>query len=102
MRNDQSPGAHRIDFFKDMGRDHNRFVGRHLLEQRPHFVLLVGVESVGGLVEDQKLRIVQDCLCQADSPFEPFGEGLDRSKDDLLQVNLIDDLFDAAFALDLG
>ena len=41
-------------------------------------MLLVGIESIGGFVEDQHRRIVQDRLREADPVTVSLGEGVDR------------------------
>ena len=50
----------------------------HLRDQGAHFVLLVGVETVGRLVQHQHRRIMQQRLRQADAALESLGQRLDR------------------------
>ena len=56
MSDDDRPAAHRLDLFEQMGRDDDRLVRPHLVDDLAHLVFLVGVEPVGRLVEDQHLR----------------------------------------------
>ena len=48
-------------------------------------MFLVGVETVGGLVEDQHLRVVQDRLGETDTTLEALGERLDALVKDIPQ-----------------
>ena len=57
---------------------HDRLVRRERVDERAHLVFLVGIETVGRLVEDQHRRIVQQRLGQTDAALEALGEGLDR------------------------
>jgi len=52
-RDDDCAAADRIDFFEYVSGDDDDLVARHLVDERAHFVLLVRVEAVGGLVENQ-------------------------------------------------
>ena len=56
---DDRARAHRLDFFEDVGRQHNGLAGRHLLDERAHFVLLIRVQAVGRFVQNQHLRVMQ-------------------------------------------
>ncbi|MCY1437419.1 hypothetical protein D9M71_535790 [compost metagenome] len=51
-------------------------------------MLLVRVEAVGGLVEDQHFRIMDDRLGQADAALEALGQGVDGLLADALQLQL--------------
>ena len=53
-------------------RDNDRLVGGHIGNQLPHIVLLVGIEPVGGLVEDQDLGIMEDGGGKTDTVLEAF------------------------------
>ncbi len=55
-----------------------------------HLVLLIGIETVGGLVEDQHLRIVQQRLGQADAALEALRERFDRLFEHAAQLQPLD------------
>ncbi|MNN22539.1 hypothetical protein D3C81_1358990 [compost metagenome] len=104
----QRTGADCADFLEDMRGNDDDLVGRQILDQLAHLMLLVRVEAVGGLVEDQRARIVEDRLGQADAALEALGKGLDGLAEDMLQLHLADrpvdplPLFGTAKATDLG
>ncbi len=66
-----------MHFFQQMGRDEDRALTRHRVDQHAHRVFLVGIEAVGGLVEHQHRRIVQDRLRQAHAAAKTFRERAD-------------------------
>jgi hypothetical protein len=74
---DDRAGAHRLDFLEDVGRQQDGAVTREFGDQPAHFVLLVRVEAVGGLVEDQRLGVVQDRRGQAHAAAEALRQRLD-------------------------
>ena len=53
-----------IDLLENVGRDDDGLRIAHGADQLAHLVLLVEIETVGRLVQDQDVRIVQDCLSQ--------------------------------------
>ena len=61
-----------------------------LADQLAHLVLLVGVEAVGGLVEDQHFRVVENRLGEADAALEAFGKCLDGLIDHRTQAHELD------------
>ena len=67
------------------GEDHGLGRGQ-LADERAHLVLLVRIEAVGGLVEHQYRRVVQERLGEADALLEALGEGFNRLPEDGLQV----------------
>ena len=69
-----------------------------LLDERADLVLLVGVKAVGGLVEHEHGRIVEQRLGEADALLESLGEGLDRLAADRSEVAELDDPVDRAAA----
>jgi hypothetical protein len=73
-----------------MRRDYDRFLRGYSANQRPHFVLLIGIESVGWLVEDQNIGIMHHGLRDADATLEAFGQGIDALVPDLRETNAID------------
>ncbi|CAM5527602.1 hypothetical protein SSTU70S_03289 [Stutzerimonas stutzeri] len=60
------------------------------LDQLAHLMFLVRVETVGGLIEDQHARIVEDRLRQSDAALEALGQCLDGLAEHLLQLHLRD------------
>ena len=42
------------------------------MTQQTDFVFLVGIEAIGGFIEYQNIRVVQNRLSNADAAFEPF------------------------------
>lgn len=70
---DDDAVADGFDFFEDVGGEDDGFVGGHRLYQLSHFVLLVGVEAIGGLVEDEHLGVVDDGLGDSDALAVAFG-----------------------------
>ncbi len=74
---DDGARAHLVHLLQDVGRNDHQFVLAQLVDQAPHFVFLIRVEPIGGLVQDQDLRIVDQRLGQADAAPESFGERFD-------------------------
>ena len=60
------------------------------LDQLAHLVLLVGVEAVGGFVENQHLGVMQNRLGQADAALEAFRQGFDALFQHGVQLDLSD------------
>ena len=89
---DHGARANRADFFQDMGGDHYHLVAAfsQLLNQTADVVLLVWVQTVGWLIQNQYLRVVQDGLGQTNTAFEALGQGLDALAEYALQLNLLD------------
>ena len=67
---DERPVAHGFHFLEDMGGDDDRLVPCHLLDEQADLMLLVGIETIGRLIHDEHVRIMQDRLRQADAPLE--------------------------------
>ena len=61
-------------------------------------MLLVGVEPVGGLVEDQHVGIVQDRLGEADAAAEALGERVEAAVQHLAELDAFDGRGDGAAA----
>ncbi len=68
-----------------MGGDDHDALLREAADQFADLVLLVRIEPVGGLVEHQRPRFVEDRLGQADTPAEALGEGFDGLPAHLIQ-----------------
>jgi len=60
-------------------------------DQPADFVFLVGVESVGGLIQDQHLRIVDQRLRQTDAAAKALRQCFDHLVDDGRKTQAIDD-----------
>ena len=89
LGNHHRAGTQRRDLFEDMsGNDHD-LVARQPLNKLAHLMLLVGVEAVGGLIEDQHARVMQDRLGQANAALEALGQRLDALLQHLLQLHLL-------------
>ncbi len=67
---DDGSRADRLDFFEDVGRQNDCLLLGHAANQLADFVLLVGIEPVGGLVEDQYFRVVNNRLGETHAAFE--------------------------------
>ena len=91
-RDDDGARADRIHLFEDVGGDDDDLVARHLVDERAHFVLLVGIETVRGLIEDQHRRVVDQRLREADAAPEAFGERVDGLREHLLELQPPDDV----------
>ena len=87
---DDGPRADGIHLLQDVGGDDDHLVGRHGLDQLAHLVLLVRVEAVGGLVQDQHRRVVQDGLGQADAAAKALGQRLDGLLQDAAELQPLD------------
>src|SRR5882724_905548 len=73
-----------------MRRENNGLVLAHLAYERAHLVLLVRIEPVGGLIQDQHLRIVDQRLREAGAVAEAFRKRIDRLPENALQVAQVD------------
>src|SRR5687767_6716130 len=78
LSDDDDAIADRIDLLEDVRREDDGFLDRHALDERSHFILLVGIEAVGRLVEHQCGGIVQERLGETDALLEALREGFDR------------------------
>ncbi len=96
---DDDAVADGFDFFEDVGGEDDGFVCGHGLYQLSHFVLLVGVEAVGGLVEDEHLGVVDDGLGDTDALAVAFGEIFDGSVFNGVEVAFYDDVGEAVVDL---
>ena len=54
--------SYRLHFAKDMGGENNAVVLSQLAHKLPNFIDLPGVKADGGFVENDQLRVVDDCL----------------------------------------
>src|SRR6185312_5239867 len=94
-RDDDGARAHGRDFFQDVRRDDDDLVARHLVDELAHLVLLVGIESVGGLVQDKYRRIVHDRLRQADTAAKALRQRVDGLLEHSLQLQTRDHVVQA-------
>ena len=86
-----------LRFFEDVGREQHRLVPRRLREQRADMAPLGGVEAVGGLVEDQHRRIVQERLCEPGPLAPAFRELAHRHVARFVRMDVLDDAIDGIF-----
>ena len=68
----------------------------HAADQVAHRMFLVGIQPVGGLVQDQHFGIVQDRLRQADAAAKALGQGFDRLVQHALKLGAGDGAFGRA------
>ena len=78
LGDDHGACTHRVDFFQYVRGQDNGLVPCHGPDEPAHFMFLVGIEPVGGFVENQHGRIVHNGLSQAHPPLESLGEGVNR------------------------
>ena len=79
-----------MHLFQNVGGYDHQLVLAELVDEAPDLVLLIGIEAVGGLVQDQHLRIVDQGLSEAHTPPESLGERLDDLVDDGRERQAID------------
>ena len=96
---DDGAGAHGADFFEDVGGDDDDAVTGEVADELANVVFLVGVEAVGGFVENQHFGVMNDRLGQADAALESFGERVDGLVTDLRQFDFADHLGDTLLLL---
>ena len=82
-----------------MGGNNNDFVFGQIADQPPHMVLLVGVQAVGGFIQDQHLGVVQNGLSESHAAFEALGKRVNGLFADTAQINIVDNLFYPAVLL---
>ena len=75
---DDHARAHDFHLFEDVRRKNDGLVGAHALDEIAHFVLLIRIETVGGLVEDENVGIVYERLREAGAVLVPLGERVYR------------------------
>ena len=91
VRDDDGARADLVHLFQNVRRDDDQLVFAELIDQTPNLVLLIRIESVGGFVENQHLRIVNQRLRQADAAPETLRQGLDDLVDHRAQAQPVDD-----------
>lgn len=74
---DNRAAADRLDLFQYMGGYDDGLFRGHVVNEFAHMVLLIGVEPIGGLVENENLRVVQDRLRQPDPALVAFRQRFD-------------------------
>ena len=89
--NDDGASAHLVNLFQDVGGDDDEFVLAELIDEPAHFVLLIGVQAIGRLVENQDLRVVDERLGQTDAAPESLGERFNHLLDDRGECEALDD-----------
>ena len=74
---DDRAGASGFDFFEDVRGKQDGFVFAEAFDELADFVFLVGVEAIGGLIENENFRIMKEGLGEAGAVAVAFGEGVD-------------------------
>ena len=74
---DDGARAGGLDFLQDVGGENDRLLLAHPLDQLADLVFLVRVQAVGGFVQDQHLRIVNDGLGETGAVPVALGERVD-------------------------
>ena len=88
--NDDRARADLVHLFQDMGRDDHQLVLAQFIDQAPHFMLLIGIETIRGFIQNQDLRIVDQCLGQSHAAPKALGEGFDHLIDHRCKAQAID------------
>ena len=95
--NDHGPGAGSIDFFENVsGEDDGLFLAK-FADQLPDFVFLVGVEAIGGFIEDENFRVMKEGLRQTCAMAVSLGQGVDGLVHHGLQEAGFDHAIDSFF-----
>lgn len=95
---DEDAGADLLDLGEDVGGDEHGAVGAEFADERAHLGDLGGVESVGGLVEDEDLGIVQDGRGEADALPVALAEVSDAAGADIAEPAAFDGSVDGGAA----
>ena len=95
---DDDARAGRLDLLQDVGREDDRLVLAHALDEVAHLVLLVGIEAVGRLVHDQHVRIVDQRLREAGAVLVALGERVDALVEHVLEEAQLDRAVDRLLA----
>lgn len=90
-------GARSIDFFENMSRKENALGRPQAFDELSHLVLLIRIETVGGLIENQDLGVVQQRLREASAMTVALGKRIDRLMSDRAQKAGVDGAFDCLF-----
>ena len=86
---DDRTGADGIDLFENVGGDDDGLFGRHLLDHLTDNELLVRIETVGRLVHDKHLGVVDDRLREACALTVTLGERIDSLVGDIRETRLL-------------
>ena len=71
--NDDGAGAAGLDLFKDVSGKDNGLGLPHFLDEIPHHVFLIGIQTIGGFIKDKDLGIMDDGLRKAGAVTVAFG-----------------------------
>jgi len=85
------------DLAEDVGGDEDGVFFAEAFDEFANGADLVGVEAVGGFVEDKEGRVVDEGIGDADSLAEALGEGFDHLAAGALEAALVEDFVEAAF-----
>ena len=88
---DDGACAHLVDLLQDVGGNDDQLVLAELVDQAPHLVLLIRIETVGRFIQYQHLRVVNQRLRQSDAAAKALRQRLDDLMDHRSQAQPIDD-----------
>ena len=91
----QHPGAGHLDLAEDVRRQQHRVRPAQLLDERAHGPQLVGIETDGGLIEDDQIGLVHQRVGQPDTLPIALGQLSDDALLDVLESALLDHPVDA-------
>jgi len=77
----------RLHVRDDVGRQEDDTVAGGVRERAPNADAFLGVETDRRLVDDQQIRVVQQCLCDPGPLVHPAGERVEPAVADVLEVD---------------
>lgn len=96
---DDDAVASHLHFRQDVGGNEDGVGLAEVADEFADLADLVGIEAIGGLVENEQLGIVDEGIRQADALAEAFGEGFDHFAADVAKAAGIDHVGHAAAAI---
>ena len=85
--------AEHFHLAEDVGGNEDGVVLAEALDEATDGANLIWVESVGGLVEDEELGVVNEGIGDSDALAKAFREGVDHLAADLLEAAFVEDIF---------
>lgn len=89
---DNHPIRDHFDFRENMSGNDHRVIERETFDQFADLADLDGIETVGGFVEDEEFRLVDERIGQTDPLAVAFGKGFDHFPADAFESAGIDDV----------
>ena len=74
--NDDRTGACSLYLFKDVRGKDDRLILTHALNESAHFMLLIRIKTVGRLIENQNIWVMNNALSQASAVTVTLGKGV--------------------------